>query len=46
MLPGVLRNYNTIEEFKRADKTKLLSDLGDQVRVPSTVERQLYERSN
>ncbi|TNY18187.1 hypothetical protein DMC30DRAFT_419099, partial [Rhodotorula diobovata] len=31
VLPGVLRNYNTIEEFKRADKTKLLSDLGDQI---------------
>ena len=46
MLRGVLRNYNTIEEFKRADKAKLLSDLGDQVRVPSSVERHLYKRSN
>ncbi|TNY16924.1 hypothetical protein DMC30DRAFT_420318, partial [Rhodotorula diobovata] len=31
VLRGVLRNYNTIEEFKRADKAKLLSDLGDQI---------------
>ncbi|KAM0747191.1 E1-like protein-activating [Meredithblackwellia eburnea MCA 4105] len=30
-LPGVLRNYNTIEDFKNADKAGLLDSLGDQI---------------
>lgn len=36
-LRGLLRNVNTLDEFKSLDKAKLLSDLGDQVRtfVPS-----------
>lgn len=29
---GILRNYNTIEDFKNADKTALLDSLGDEVR--------------
>jgi ubiquitin-like modifier-activating enzyme ATG7 len=28
---GVLKNYNTIEEFKAADKTALLNELSDEV---------------
>jgi hypothetical protein len=28
---GILRNYNTIEDFKNADKTALLDSLGDEV---------------
>ncbi|GAA6056105.1 hypothetical protein JCM3770_001970 [Rhodotorula araucariae] len=30
-LRGRLRNFNTIEEFKRVDKAQLLQDLGDQI---------------
>ncbi|GAA6007923.1 hypothetical protein JCM10207_004927 [Rhodosporidiobolus poonsookiae] len=30
-LRGILRNYNTIGEFRDSDKAKLLSELGDQV---------------
>ncbi|GAA5847905.1 hypothetical protein JCM9279_003484 [Rhodotorula babjevae] len=30
-LQGLLRNVNTLEEFKLLDKAKLLSDLGDQI---------------
>lgn len=30
---GVLKNYNTIEEFKAADKTALFNELSDEVRV-------------
>lgn len=29
---GILRNYNTVEDFKNADKTALLDSLGDEVR--------------
>ncbi|ORY74529.1 E1-like protein-activating [Leucosporidium creatinivorum] len=28
---GILRNYNTIEDFKNADKTALLDSLGDEI---------------
>ncbi|BGP02783.1 Ubiquitin-like modifier-activating enzyme ATG7 [Rhodotorula toruloides] len=30
-LRGVLRNFNTIEEFKNCDKAKLLNELGEQI---------------
>ncbi|BGP48193.1 Autophagy protein 7 [Rhodotorula kratochvilovae] len=30
-LNGTLRNFNTIEEFKRVDKAQLLQELGDQI---------------
>lgn len=33
-LPGILRNYNTIEDFNKADKLALLNDLGVQVSSP------------
>lgn len=46
---GILRNYNTIEDFKNADKTALLDSLGDEVRfcahptgVELTVSLNLY----
>jgi len=32
-LHGLLRNVNTLDEFKLLDKAKLLTDLGDQVRT-------------
>ncbi len=28
---GVLKNYNTIEEFKAADKTSLFNEVSDEV---------------
>lgn len=31
-LLGVLRNFNTIEDFKNADKAALLDSVGDDVR--------------
>lgn len=30
-LPGILRNYNTIEDFKNAEKSALLDQVADQV---------------
>lgn len=30
---GILKNYNTIEEFKAADKTALFNELSDEVRI-------------
>jgi hypothetical protein len=30
---GVFKNYNTIEEFKAADKTALFNAEGDKVRI-------------
>ncbi|KAK4052542.1 Autophagy protein 7 [Microbotryomycetes sp. JL221] len=30
-LRGTLRNFNTIEDFKRADKNQMLTDLGDEL---------------
>lgn len=32
---GMLKNYNTIEEFKAADKTALFNELSDEVRTAS-----------
>lgn len=29
--PGVFKNYNTIEEFKAADKTALFNQVADEV---------------
>lgn len=33
---GMLKNYNTIEEFKAADKTALFNELSDEVRTRSS----------
>jgi len=32
VLNGMLRNFNTIEDFRNADKNKLMDKLADQVR--------------
>lgn len=34
VLKGVLRNFNTVEDFKNADKAALLEALADQVSLP------------
>lgn len=36
---GILYNYNTIEEFKKADKTALLSSVADSVSLSFILQR-------
>ena len=51
-LSGILRNYNTIEDFKNADKAALLASVADEVRSPSLLSSasltpaQIWERTN
>ncbi|KAH9916855.1 uncharacterized protein B0H18DRAFT_56241 [Fomitopsis serialis] len=37
LVTGVFKNYNTVEEFKAADKTALFAQVSDEVRVRSTL---------